>query len=366
MSKIELSNYRNYEKVKLDLSNGFNIIIGDNGMGKTNLLDSIHYLCIGKSYFSSGDRYVIKSGTDFIRTVGYFNTSNGLRKAVAKVVPGQKKVIEIDERKVDRLSDYVGNFPCMIIAPADIDLLVEGSEDRRNLMNKTIVQYDKEYAEAISKYMRLLKQRNALLKSELEGGVLDFMVLKSIDLQLEVPSQLITAKRDEFIRKLIPIFSEIYQTLSGHSETCHIEYSSTLLTQPIKDILEECIAHDRRVGRTTKGIHKDDLLFFINGEKLKPYASQGQLKSFVIALKIAEYVLLKEAKNITPILILDDIFDKLDMHRIRRMIALLVDLEIGQVFVSDTHPTRILTMVKELNVDYSTFEIVDGQIASII
>ncbi len=353
-------NFRSYNLLALNYSPKFNVFLGLNGVGKTNALDSIHYLCLGKSYFSSGDRHVLKRGMDFFRNEGWLQKNKKEHHVVAKIVPGKKKELEVNQQKLLRLSDHIGLFPCVMIAPADIQLLIEGSSERRILMDQCISQYDKNYLSDLILYNRLLKQRNAVLKGAKEIGFLDERLLSSYSEQMYEPALRIHERRKKFNVDLTVLFNNYYQQISQGSEECHIEYKSALFDNSLSTLFEQSLEKDKILGRTTSGIHKDDLVFKLDGEVIKPFASQGQLKSFIIAIKLAEYSIIKNLKGFHPILLLDDLFDKLDNQRIASLLNLLNSDEFGQIFISDTDENRIPNILNELKAHSMVYK-VDGQ-----
>jgi DNA replication and repair protein RecF len=331
-------------------------------MGKTNVLDALYYLCLGKSYFSSGDRYVIKQDEDFFRLEGDFEVDSDREVVVIKCQTGNRKEIEVSGKKCLKISDHVGSFLCVMIAPADIQTMLDGSEERRNFLNNTIVQTDRAYLEDLILYGGLLKRRNVLLKSFLEQKRFDAILLESLTEPMISPAERIYQKRIEQVNQMAEIFSQTYAEISGEKEDCKIEYQSQLNDSSLEKLMDDNLAKDRILGRTTQGIHKDDLNFSMNGESLKNFASQGQLKSFVLSLKLTQYKLLEKNAQKKPILLLDDIFDKLDQTRVKHLLGLLKDNEYGQVFITDTNEDRILKTFKDIQTDYHIFTVENGNV----
>ena len=326
-------------------------------MGKTNLLDSIYYLCMGKSHFSLPDMNVVLHNEDFFRLEGHFELGEKKHKLVAKVKPGKKKVIENNDVAYKKLMEHIGLFPVVMIVPDDTRLATEGSEGRRKFLDNALSQLDKEYLLNLIRYHSLLKQRNAALKQFAKSKNFDYKLIKTYSEQMAQPASIIFEKRKEFVQNWLPEFLKLYGLISGESEQVDCKYISKLAEADFMYLTEEAEEKDRILARTTVGIHKDDLSFQIEGYPLKKYASQGQLKSFVLATKLALYEILKNIKNVNPIFLLDDIFDKLDKHRVKHLLQLLIDKEIGQVFITDTHENRVVDIIKEFDVSYQRFVI---------
>lgn len=332
-------------------------------MGKTNILDALYYLCLGKSYFSSGDRMVIMQSKDFFRIEGTFDTNTDMERVVIKSQSGNRKDIEVSGKKVDRIGDHVGKFLCVMIAPADIQLMLEGSEERRNFLNNTIVQTDRNYLDDLMLYSNLLKRRNALLKSFVDQRYFDPLLLESVSAGMYAPAHRIFEKRKAQVVQMQDIFTETYAEISGQRESCSITYESQLDGEDLASLMKKSLDKDRILARTSFGIHKDDLIFTMNGEPLKHFASQGQLKSFVLSLKLTQYKLLETNSGKKPVLLLDDIFDKLDPSRVKHLLSLLLDNNFGQVFITDTNEDRMVKVLNEIDTEYSIFTVDCGTIS---
>ena len=363
INALKLTQFRNYEAGNLVFHHKFNAFVGLNGMGKTNILDALYYLCLGKSYFSSGDRMVIMQSKDFFRIEGTFDTNTDMEKVVIKSQSGNRKDIEVSGKKVDRIGDHVGKFLCVMIAPADIQLMLEGSEERRNFLNNTIVQTDRNYLDDLMLYSNLLKRRNALLKSFVDQRYFDPLLLESVSAGMYAPAQRIFEKRKAQVVQMHDIFTETYAEISGRRESCNITYESQLGGEDLEALMKKSLDKDRILARTSFGIHKDDLIFTMNGEPLKHFASQGQLKSFVLSLKLTQYKLLETNSGKKPVLLLDDIFDKLDPSRVKHLLSLLLDNNFGQVFITDTNEDRMVKVLNEIDTEYSIFTVDCGTIS---
>jgi len=362
LKKIKLTNFKNYEAQTVDFSEKVNCVVGLNGMGKTNLLDAVYYLCMCKSHFGVRDSYLKKHETAFFRLEGQFKKARKTYKIVAKVIPKEKKVMELNAVAYDRLAEHIGQFPVVMITPFDSELALEGSEVRRKFLDNTLSQIDSDYLNALIQYNRLLKQRNATLKKFAETRKIDEGLLVIFDEQMDVPAQLIYQKRKAFSEQFIPIFQEFYKITSNGQETVNYTYRSHLNEGEFLPLLKENRPKDLILQRSTVGIHKDDLTFKIEKFPLKKFASQGQTKSFILALKLAQYELLRSKKNIAPILLLDDIFDKLDKQRVTQLLELLFAKDFGQIFFTDTHKNRLSDILTKLDTDFKRFIINFGEV----
>lgn len=364
LQKLILTHFRNYEYQALEFAPRLNLVVGLNGMGKTNLLDAVYYLCMGKSQFSGNDRNVRQKGADFFRLEGYFQKNGGTHKVVAKVIPGQLKQLELDGKAHDKLSDHVGLFPVVFKAPDDTALALEGSEERRRFVDNTLCQLDGRYLSELMEYNRLLQRRNAALKQMAEHHRWDPTLLQVYDEKMKVPAEYILQQRMAFVQEFEPVFNRQFAIISGGREAVLLKYKSQLLDSGFVTLMEANREKDRILQRTTGGIHKDDIGFQLNDLPLKRFASQGQLKSFVLALKLAQYELLKQQKKLKPILLLDDLFDKLDDERVKHLIRLLVEGDFGQVFISDTHPKKTGAIARHFGGEYQKFVIQEGKVVA--
>lgn len=362
LKQLKLHNFKNYDTQSLEFSPKLNCLVGANGMGKTNLLDAIHYLCMCKSHFSVPDRQIIRHEETFFRLDGLFSRKEKKEQIVCKYQPRQKKLFERNKVVYQRLSEHIGLLPLVIIAPDDTQLIMEGSEARRQFIDFTIVQLDSNYLEQLLIYNKVVEQRNAFLKSYENPAKIDLKLLEVYDQQLLAPATYIHQQRKEILTSFKPLFQEYYATISGDKEQVDFEYSSQLKEHSLDKLLIEAREKDRWSQRTTKGIHKDDLKLLINDFPVKRFASQGQLKSYLLALKLAQYNLIQQKNEVSPILLLDDIFDKLDKNRVKQLLSLLMEEQFGQVFITDTHQQRVEEITKEIGGEYLQFEVIDGQV----
>lgn len=360
LRRLILTNFKNYEKQVIDCSPAINGYVGLNGMGKTNLLDAIYYLCMGRSYFRFTDLNLVRHGEDFFRLEGVFSVDEKTEKIVAKVGKGRKKVLERGDVPYQRLSEHIGLLPVVIITPDDTSIVNEGSEERRRFVDNTLSQLDPTYLRHLITYNKVLKQRNSALKQMAAQNRYVPDLLAVYDEQLLGPAAYIHEKRQSFTVDFEPELRRIHFLISGEREQVACQYKSQLQEEDLAKLLEQRREKDRILQRTTAGIHRDDWIFEIEGQTLKKFASQGQLKSFVLALKLTQYNWLKNEKKSSPLLLLDDIFDKLDHQRVQHLLELLIQGEYGQVFITDTAQDRLSKILSNLKTQYLQFVIFNG------
>lgn len=335
-------------------------------MGKTNLLDAVYYLCMGKSYFVNNDSHISLHGSEFFRLEGHFKRDSKSEKIVAKVLPRKKKELERNGVAYAKLSEHVGLLPVVIIIPDDTLLATEGSEERRRFLDNTISQLDPVYLRHLIQYQKVLRQRNAALKKMGENGRFQESLLEIYDHQLLEPGQYIFEKRTTFVKDFEPLLAQTYQLISDEAETAGCRYRSPLQKEPdLLELLKEAREKDRILQRTTTGLHRDDLIFQLDGFPLKRFASQGQLKSYILALKLAQYEVIKTHTRQAPLLLLDDIFDKLDEHRVQQLITLLQEGDYGQIFITDTDEKRVSQILEAGECVYCEFLITQGKSTTI-
>lgn len=362
LGKLSLINYKNFDSSDFEFDPKINCFVGPNGIGKTNILDAIYHLTFGKSYFNPVSSQNIKHGEDFFVIDGEFfkkydSDQHRQEKIVCSLKRGAKKVIKRNGKIYDRLSDHIGLLPLVIISPADRDLIIEGSDTRRKFIDGVIAQSDKVYLQDLIKYNKVLAQRNALLKYFALNRTFDQTTLSVYNEQLSEFGTPIYEKRRLFMDAYIPIFKEQYVQISGGNEEVSLIYQSKVSNTEITELLENSLERDRALQYTSMGIHKDDLGFEIAGHPIKKFGSQGQQKSFLIALKFAQFQFIKEQAKTNPILLLDDIFDKLDENRVGQIIALVNNENFGQLFISDTHAERTENIVKNIHQSYKIFKL---------
>ncbi|MBC7920043.1 MAG: DNA replication and repair protein RecF [Ferruginibacter sp.] len=353
LEKINLLNFKNYEEASFSFSPQINCFLGGNGSGKTNLLDAIYYLCISKSAFAANDAQSIRHGADFFLVDGFFHSDGlaangaGGRPPEDKVFQitcalqkGQRKVILSDKKPYEKLVEHIGRFPVVLIAPNDTDLVREGSEERRRFFDTMLSQIDPLYLENLVQYNNLLKQRNSLLRLFADRRYSDEDMIETYDAPLIELAYQLYGQRREFIGIFQPVFQKHYTYLSESRESVDLVYESELADPNFRRDFTHSRVRDLQLQRTNKGAHKDDFIFEINGFSLKKFGSQGQQKSFVIALKLAQFEIIAHHKQFRPLLLLDDIFDKLDDRRIWKLTQMIADEIFGQLFVTDARPER--------------------------
>ena len=357
LKRLSLVNYKNFDSRDFEFDNKINCFVGDNGVGKTNTMDAIYHLCFGKSYFNPVSSQNIRHGQEFFVIEGLFDVKEREEKIVCSFKKGVSKLIKRNDKAYDRISDHIGLLPLVIISPADRDLILEGSDTRRKFMDGVISQSDKPYLRSLLNYNKILTQRNSLLKYFAANNTFNADTLSVYNEQLDAYGTEIHHKRQAFIKELVPIFQEQYQVISGGNEQVGLQYQSTLKDASLLQLLEDSLAKDRIVQYTSMGIHKDDLIFEIEDHPIKKFGSQGQQKSFLIALKFAQFNFIKQQAGTTPILLLDDIFDKLDENRVAHIVKLVDDDHFGQIFLSDTHAERTEEVVKNIHQTYKVFKL---------
>ncbi|MCQ0110102.1 DNA replication and repair protein RecF [Zhouia amylolytica] len=357
LRKLSLINYKNFASQSFEFDRKINCFVGNNGIGKTNVLDAIYHLSFGKSYFNPIATQNIKHGEDFLVIDGDFEKDDRAEKVICSYKKGQKKVIKRNSKIYDKISDHIGFLPLVIISPADRDLIIEGSETRRKFIDSVISQSNKTYLTNLINYNKVLAQRNSLLKYFAANNTFDNETLSIYNEQLHTLGTEIFNTRKEFLKSFIPIFKARHAAISGRSEAVNLNYQSQLYDKPLKELFESNLQKDRALQYTTVGTHKDDLNFEIEGFPIKKFGSQGQQKSFLVALKLAQFDFLKEQAKVTPILLLDDIFDKLDEERVGQIIKLVDNDDFGQIFISDTHADRTEAVVKETHQTYKIFKL---------
>lgn len=357
LKRLSLVNYKSFESKTLEFDSTINCLVGENGTGKTNVLDAIYHLSFGKSYFNPVATQNVKHGTEFFVVDGEFEKEGRTEKIVCSYKKGLKKVIKRNGKAYERFSEHIGFLPLVIISPADRDLIIEGSDTRRKFIDGVISQSDKKYLQNLLKYNKVLSQRNSLLKYFAANQTFDLDTLSIYNEQLQEFGSPIYTKRKEFLEAFIPIFKEQYKNITDKNEAIGLSYESKLDESTFDLLLKNTLDKDRALQYTSTGIHKDDLNFSIDGHPIKKFGSQGQQKSFLIALKLAQFHFIKEQSTTTPILLLDDIFDKLDESRVGHIVALVKQEQFGQLFISDTHAERTENVVKNTHQSYKIFNL---------
>lgn len=362
LHELKLFNFKNYAEANLQFSEQVNCFLGSNGSGKTNLLDAMHYLSFTKSAVNPTDAQNIKLGESQFMIKGGFTLGGKTKEVVCSFQIGQKKVIREDGLDYTKFSDHVGKYPIVLIAPQDIELIWDGSEVRRKFFDSFLSQIDHRYLEDLIVYTTHLKQRNSALKLFAERGRADLDLLESYNQKIVPAAKNIYARRKAFLNEFVPVFIKHYQNFAkAADEKMSIEYRSDLDESDFEELLKKNLQRDLATQRTTAGIHRDEFLFLLNDNEVKRYGSQGQQKSFLIALKLAEFQAVAENKKFKPLLLLDDIFDKLDDLRIRKMLEFVAEGMFGQVFLTDARPDRCLEILKAVNLKAGLVNIENGK-----
>ena len=360
LCNISLLNYRNLVEVNIDLSPGINCFIGSNGMGKTNLLDAVYYLSFCKSAVNASDSSNILHDAPFFMLQGSYQSGSGIESEIScGLKRGDKKQFRKDGKLYDRLSDHIGTVPLVMVSPADNELIAGGSEERRRFMDVVISQYDKEYLTALIRYNKALQQRNVMLRADYMP---DAEMLSLIEEMMAVEAVRIHEGRKRFVEELVPIFSRFHSTITGGNEQVSLRYRSHLNDAGLAELLAASRADDRTLGYTSKGVHRDELVMQLGGYPIKKEGSQGQNKSFLVALKLAQFDFLRRKGGETPLLLLDDIFDKLDSRRVEQIVNLVSGDGFGQIFITDVNREHIDSILDCIENGYRLFEVKNGDV----
>lgn len=363
---LSLINFRNYNQLQIDFSEGVNCLVGHNGAGKTNLIDAIHYLSFCKSYFNSFDNQNICHEEEMFIIQGLFEKEGNKEEIYCAQKRNERKQFKRNKKDYNRLSEHIGLLPVVMVTPLDATLIYEGSDERRKFVDTILCQIDPVYLNDLIDYNKALLHRNATLKQLAESRVWDDALIAGWDNILIEKGEKIYKKRVEFTQIFSELFLQAYADISGLRETAKVEYSSQLAEGDFEALLHQSLVKDRIVTYTTTGIHKDDWLFFIADKSIKKFASQGQQKSYIIALKIAQYRYLKKFYASSPIILLDDIFDKLDDIRVNALVDMVCTEEFEQVIITDTSGTRMKKLLENRDKDYRIFQIADGVVQEAI
>lgn len=354
-------NYKNIEQTDLEFSAKLNCFFGQNGMGKTNLLDAVYFLSFCKSSLNPIDSQNMMHNQDFFMIQGFYETADGTPEEIyCGMKRRSKKQFKRNKKEYSRLSDHIGFIPLVMVSPADADLIAGGSEERRRFMDVVISQYDKEYLEALIRYNKAMTQRNTLLKSDTVVDEELFLIWEEMMAQT---GEVIYQKRKLFIEEFVPIFQTFYSTISQDKERVELTYESHAERGPLLDTLKDSRTRDLIMGYSLRGIHKDELNMMLGGFPIKREGSQGQNKTYLIALKLAQFDFLKRTRNTVPLLLLDDIFDKLDASRVEQIVKLVAGDSFGQIFITDTNREHLDQILQKVGSDYKMFEVVNGVIS---
>lgn len=364
LRKIAIINYKNLREATLELSPKINCFIGSNGMGKTNVLDAVYYLSFCRSYNVISDSLVINHDAQYAVLEGDYEDDGDVKEHIyAGLKRGVKKHFRRNKKEYKRLSEHIGLIPIVFVSPEDTDLVRGSSEDRRKMMDVVISQYDHSYITALARYNKALQQRNVMLKQEQEP---DEDLMSLLEEEMAQTGETVYRLRNDFITRLIPVFQHFYDDISGGKEVVNLNYVSHCQRGPLLDVIRRDRFKDRAVGYSLHGIHRDDLEMTLDGYTMKKEGSQGQCKTFVIALKLALFDFLCGVGNKTvPILLLDDIFDKLDSSRVERIVNLVASNSFGQIFITDTNRDNLDKILQKCNTDYRLFNVNEGEVINV-
>ncbi len=364
IDSLRLNNFRNYENLHCSFNEHINVITGLNGAGKTSILDAIYYLSNGKSFFSHLDSYIYKKGDRFFNIHSSHRIGNEKYEISVLSSVEKGKQILVDDSSVKSLSEFVGRFPAFMIAPKDILILIESSVERRKLIDRTISHVDKLYLTHLLLYNKLLKLRNAALKNFLKRGHSDSLMLDAFDKKMEEPARYIYEKRSSYTTSIGPIINDYYFKLASGKENISLTYKSKLHIKSFEELMNESRQKDFLTGKTNEGIHRDDLSIFLDDLDIRKIGSQGQLKSAIIAIKIAQVEWVKSIKDIAPLILLDDIFDKLDRARVENLINICANELNAQIFISDTDANRVIDGLSEMGLEHKHLHVDNAKIIS--
>lgn len=362
--ELSLINFKNFEHAEFKFSEGLNCFIGNNGAGKTNLMDAIFYLSFCKSFLNSIDAQNIRFDQDFFMVQGKYSRLESDEVIYCGLKRNQKKIFKRNQKEYKKLSEHIGLIPLIVVTPSDTNLISGSSEDRRRFVDSVISQFDAIYLENLIRYNRALLQRNNLLKQFAGGNTFQAETLEVWDDQLIKYGQQIHLTRTTFIEKLQPVFQKYYELISGGKELVGLKLQSELTENDFEQLLKQSIGKDRMLQYTTCGIHKDDFEFVLSGNPIKRFGSQGQKKTYLVALKLAQFDFMKDISGLTPILLLDDIFDKLDKNRVEQIVKLVADDHFGQIFITDTNREHLDQMIAGLEAKSRIFTISDGALVN--
>ncbi len=357
LKSLSLVNFKNYEQVDIPLSEKINCFVGENGVGKTNILDAVHYLSLCKSNLNPVDSQNVRYDQDFCVVQGIFERLGKEENIYCGIRKQKKKQFKRNQKEYQKLSEHIGLIPLVMISPADSLLINGGSDERRKFMNGVIAQYSRLYLENLIQYNRALSQRNRLLKDFSASRSFDQEMLEVWDEQLIRFGEPIYEERRKFVEELLPVFGTYYEHVSGNRESVTLAYQAQLQQKTFREGLKESLDKDRIIQYTTFGIHKDDLGMILGEHSLKKNGSQGQQKTFLVALKLAEFEFIRKLTEMPPILLLDDIFDKFDSKRVKQIISLVAENHFGQIFITDTSKVRLQGILKEIPTEHRVFKI---------
>lgn len=361
LKQLSLANFKNYQEAKLAFNKRIIGFTGLNGAGKTNLLDAIFYASTGKSYFNTIDSQNILKKENYFTIEAVFEKQNKTSDVFCAFAKGQKKKLKLDQVVYEKLADHYGKFPVVLVSPMDLSLITDGNEERRKFIDSTISIYNHNYLLHLVEYNKVMAQRNQLLRNYIESRQLNLELLNIYSSQLEHLANQIFSQRKAFISSFNPVFQKMIDSINNQNEQVSFSYQSEIENQSLSSLFTKNLEREKQLGRTEYGTHKDKIIFEIEGQALKKFGSQGQQKSFLFALKLAQAFFIKQQTNIQPILLLDDIFDRLDDERAFNLMK-LVNTDFNQVFITDTSKERLENALRKLNVEAQIFEVIKGSV----
>jgi len=356
LENLTIVNFKNITESQLDFSPNINCLIGNNGMGKTNVLDAIYYLSFVKSCLNVGDQLVMNHSADYMMLRGKYRRGGEPLEIYMAYQKGKRKTLKRDGKEYKRFSQHIGLLPLVMVSPMDWDLIRGSGEERRRLMDQIISQNDSEYLSHLICYNKAIENRNSLIRQ----GYRDALLFETVEHQIIEAATAIHKARIEWIERFTPIFMHYYAMVSGGAEQVKIELKSHLNDAPMAQVLEQNREKDMVLGYTTHGVHRDDINLLLNGHSMRKVGSQGQCKTYTIALRFAQYDFIKSKSTVMPILLLDDIFDKLDAQRVENIVKVVSDNQFGQIFITDTNRTHLDDIIRTLNNGYKIFVVKDG------
>lgn len=362
IEEISIVNFKNIKEVKIGFSPKLNCFIGNNGAGKTNMLDAVYYLSFCKSFSNSIDLLNINHDEEYFMLSGNYKREDAVETISCGLKKGFKKQFKRNSKAYKKLVEHIGLLPLVMITPSDVDLILGGSEERRKFMDGVISQYNQQYLHNLLKYNRALMQRNNLLKQFASERFFDNELLELWNMQLIEYGAQIHEKRKEFVDKLIPVFQRYYSFISQGNETVSMVHQSALYENNLEDLLKDSVMKDRAMQFTTQGIHKDDLDFYLGEHPMKKLGSQGQKKTYLVALKLAQFDFVKAISGLNPILLLDDVFDKLDGSRVEQIVKVVAGEQFGQIFMTDTNREHLDIIIKKMDADFRIFHVDSGKV----
>ncbi len=354
---LSIVNFKNIRGLELAPAAKLTCLVGSNGEGKTNLLDALYLMSMCKSSVGLTDRQCICHGEDYFLVKGTYEVRGSDEIITCGCTRQDGKVMKRNGKTYERLADHIGLLPVVMVSPSDISLISDASDERRRYLNSVISQHDKTYLDAVTRYNMVLQQRNKLLKNTM----LDYDVLEVLDIQLDENAQLVYQKRAQFLEELLPLFQKYYEKISEDKEKVELRYKSDLQEDSLSNLLKQSFARDKVLQFTTEGVHRDDLDMRLDGYPIKKLGSQGQQKTMLLALKLAQAELLQLRIGVAPMLLLDDIFDKLDLQRVRNLIEVVTHGAFGQIFLTDSNKVRLDTLLHEVDWEYKVLEVKAGE-----